>query len=44
MRLMCKEFEELLEIDTWVYQSIKVELDREAEFRKEVLSYVKKDN
>ena len=44
MRLMCNEFEEMLKKDSWVYQSIIVELDREAEFRKEVLSYVEKDN
>ena len=44
MRLMCSEFEEQTSRDNWVYQTIEVKLDREEAFKKEVLSYVKKDN
>jgi tetraacyldisaccharide 4'-kinase len=44
MRLMCAEFETMTNKYSWAYQTIQVKLDREEEFKKEVLSYVEKNN
>ncbi len=44
MRLLDKQFTALLSDKPWFYQSIKIELDREDEFNKIILDYVKENN